>query len=412
MKFSIMIAPLTRHLPRPALAGVLMIVLLFVLGWLLPGTSSKANDKAVTSKPATTAKAALTVTTARPQLARLSQTLAANGDIAAWQEASIGSEANGLRLTEVLVNVGDVVTAGQTLARFSDETVQADLAQAKSALLEAQANLSEASSNAERARSLMNTGAISTQQINQLITAEQTARARVAAAEANVNAHKLRLKFTQLLAPDSGVISARNATVGAVVSNGTELFRMIRKGRLEWRAEVMASELSRIRAGTHVTLVAANGTRLNGKVRMIGPTVNPQNRAALVYVDLLPAASGEAAAKPGMFARGEFTLGSGNGVTLPQQSVVVRDGFSYVFQLKPDNRVAQVKVKTGRYLQDQVEITEGISLQDEIVVSGAGFLNDGDLVRVIRSDAKSRDDKRDNTLNSKLDNKRETKDSQ
>ena len=412
MKFSTMIAPLTRHLPRPALAVVLMIVLLFVLGWLLPGASSQANDKAATSKPAPTAKAALTVTTARPQLARLSQTLAANGDIAAWQEASIGSEANGLRLTEVLVNVGDVVTAGQTLARFSDETVQADLAQAKAALLEAQANLSEASSNAERARSLMNTGAISTQQINQLITAEQTARARVAAAEANVNAHKLRLKFTQLLAPDSGVISARNATVGAVVSNGTELFRMIRKGRLEWRAEVMASELSRIRAGTHVTLVAANGTRLNGKVRMIGPTVNPQNRAALVYVDLLPAASGEAAAKPGMFARGEFTLGSGNGVTLPQQSVVVRDGFSYVFQLKPDNRVAQVKVKTGRYLQDQVEITEGISLQDEIVVSGAGFLNDGDLVRVIRSDAKSRDDKRDNTLNSKLDNKRETKDAQ
>ena len=408
MKFSRMISSLTRHLPRPALAGVLMIMLLFVLMGLLPGASSKANDKAASSKPATTAKAALTVTTARPQLARLSQTLAANGDIAAWQEASIGSEANGLRLTEVLVNVGDVVTAGQTLARFSDETVQADLAQAKAALLEAQANLSEASANAERARSLMNTGAISTQQINQLITAEQTARARVAAAEANVNAHKLRLKFTQLLAPDSGVISARSVTVGAVVSNGTELFRMIRKGRLEWRAEVMASELSRIRAGTHVTLVAANGTRLNGKVRMIGPTVNPQNRTALVYVDLLPAAGGEAAAKPGMFARGEFTLGSGNGVTLPQQSVVVRDGFSYVFQLKPDSRVAQVKVKTGRYLQDQVEITEGISLQDEIVVAGAGFLNDGDLVRVTRSVAASPDNKQDQ----KRDNKRETKDAQ
>ncbi|MFM7484485.1 MAG: efflux RND transporter periplasmic adaptor subunit [Betaproteobacteria bacterium] len=408
MKFSRMISSLTRHLPRPALAGVLMIMLLFVLVGLLPGASSKANDKAASGKPATTAKAALTVNTARPQLARLSQTLAANGDIAAWQEASIGSEANGLRLTEVLVNVGDVVTAGQTLARFSDETVQADLAQAKAALLEAQANLSEASANAERARSLMNTGAISTQQINQLITAEQTARARVAAAEANVNAHKLRLKFTQLLAPDSGVISARSATVGAVVSNGTELFRMIRKGRLEWRAEVMASELSRIRAGTQVTLVAANGTRLNGKVRMIGPTVNPQNRAALVYVDLLPAAGGEAAAKPGMFARGEFTLGSGNGVTLPQQSVVVRDGFSYVFQLKRDSRVAQVKVKTGRYLQDQVEITEGISLQDEIVVAGAGFLNDGDLVRVTRSVAASPDNKQDQ----KRDNKRETKDAQ
>jgi hypothetical protein len=246
----------------------------------------------------------------------------------------------------------------------------------------------------------VNTGAISTQQINQFLAGEQTARARVAAAEAAVSAQRLRLKFTQLRAPDSGVISARSATVGAVVANGTELFRMIRKGRLEWRAEVMASELSLIRIGSGVTLVAANGTRLNGKVRMIGPTVNPQNRSALVFVDLLPAASGEAPAKPGMFARGEFMLGSGNGVTLPQQAVVVRDGFSYVFQIKPDGRVAQLKVKTGRYLQDYVEITEGISMQDEVVVAGAGFLNDGDLVRVIRGNAVDRD------------NKRETKDAQ
>jgi multidrug efflux pump subunit AcrA (membrane-fusion protein) len=96
-----------------------------------------------------------------------------------------------------------------------------------------------------------------------------------------------------------------------------------------------------------------------------------------------------------MFARGEFTLGSGNGVTLPQQAVVVRDGFSYVFQLKPDSRVVQQKVKTGRYLQDQVEITEGLSLQDEVVVAGAGFLNDGDLVKVTRSDAATRDNKRE-----------------
>ena len=388
-----LIRQFSRQLPRPTIASLSMLLVLAVSLLLTP--SSKADDKAASNKPPSNAKAALTVSTARPQLTRLSQTLAANGDIAAWQEASIGSEANGLRLTEVLVNVGDVVRVGQTIARFSDETVRADLAQANATLLEAQATLAEASSNAERARSLINTGAISTQQINQFLTGEQTARARVAAAEASVSAQKMRLKFTQLLAPDSGVISARSATVGAVVPSGTELFRMIRKGRLEWRAEVMASELSRIRIGSGVTVAVANGTRLNGKVRMIGPTVNPQNRSALVYVDLLPGASGEAAAKPGMFARGEFMLGSGNGVTLPQQAVVVRDGFSYVFQIKPDGRVVQLKVKTGRYLQDQVEITDGVSLQDEIVVAGAGFLNDGDLVRVTRSNSVERDNKRE-----------------
>ncbi len=368
----------TSQLSRPAIAAIATLGIVLAASWLLPNAGTAAAPASST----TSAKPVLTVTTARPQLAQLPQVLAANGDIAAWQEASIGSEAHGLRLTEVLVNVGDIVRAGQLLARFSDDTVQADLAQAKASLLEAQATLAEAASNAERARTLANTGALSTQQINQYQTAEQTAKARVAAAEAALGAQKLRLKFTQLLAPDDGVISARSATVGAVVANGTELFRMIRKGRLEWRAEVMASELARIRAGTAVTLQAANGTRLTGKVRMIGPTVNPQNRAALVYVDLAPTPAGEAPAKAGMFARGEFALGSGNGVTVPQQAVVVRDGFSYVFRLNPDGRVSQLKVKTGRYLKDRVEITDGITLESELVVAGAGFLNDGDLVRV------------------------------
>ncbi len=374
-------------LPRPsrpviatlALAGVLLAAS------VLPRSGTAAPEQPGTKPPAGTASNArpvLTVTTARPQLAQLPQLLAANGDIAAWQDASIGSEANGLRLTEVLVNVGDSVRAGQLLARFSDDTVQVDIAQAKAALLEAQATLAESASNAERARTLANTGALSTQQINQYQTAEQTAKARVAAAEAALAAQKLRLKFTQLLAPDDGVISARTATVGAVVANGTELFRLIRKGRLEWRAEVMASELARIRPGTAVTLQAANGTTLAGKVRMVGPTVNPQNRSALVYVDLAPAAGGNAPAKAGMFARGEFALGSGNGVTVPQQAVVVRDGFSYVFRLNADGRVSQLKVKTGRYLKDRVEITDGITLESDLVVAGAGFLNEGDMVRV------------------------------
>jgi RND family efflux transporter MFP subunit len=341
----------TRTLRRWALGIVLvLIVTAIVLSLSSPPPAEDAEDRATgRSQPASApARPALTVATARPQAMTLQQTLVANGDIAAWQEASIGSEANGLRLTDVLVNVGDTVRGGQVLARFSDETVQADLAQARAALMEAQAMLAEASSNAERARTLATTGALSTQQINQYQTAEQTARARVAAAEASVNAQKLRLKFTQLVAPDDGVISFRAATVGAVVPAGTELFRMIRKGRLEWRAEVMATELARVRPGTTARVTAANGTLLTGKVRSIGPTVNPQNRTALVYVDLATATAGAAPARAGMFARGEFDIGSGSAVTVPQQAVVVRDGFSYVFRVNTDSRVSQLKVTTGQ----------------------------------------------------------------
>jgi len=333
------------------------------------------------AKPANTAanapKPALTVTTTQPQTAQLPITLSANGNITAWQEAVVGSESNGLRLSEVRVNVGDTVRAGQVLASFAAESVLADVAQAKANLAEAEANAQDAAGNAERARSLQATGALSTQQINQFETTAQTSKARVEAARATLAVQQLRLKHTQVLAPDAGVISARSATVGAVVPSGTELFRLIRQGRLEWRAEVTSSELGRLPVGTAVALTAANGARVTGKVRTLAPTVDVQTREALVYVDL-PA---NAAVKAGMFAKGEFNLGMSGALTVPQQAVVVRDGFSYVFRLNADSRVSQLKIQAGRRLADRVEVLDGLTPDTVLVVSGAGFLNDGDLVK-------------------------------
>jgi RND family efflux transporter MFP subunit len=346
-----------------------------------PATSAADDRKAAPLKPA------LTVTTTRPAPARLPIQLAANGNIAAWQEAVIGSETGGYRLNEVRVNVGDVVKKGQVLAVFSADSVNADVAQARAALLETRANAAEAAANAARARTLQTSGALSAQQISQYMTAEQTANARIAASQATLNAQQLRLKYTQVVAPDSGIISARSATVGSVVGVGTELFKMIRQGRLEWRAEVVAADLARIKPGTRAVVKAASGEELTGKVRMIAPTVDPQTRYALVYVDLPTSLAPNAPFKAGMFASGQFDLGSSAAMTVPQQAVVVRDGFSYVFRLNPDQRVSQLKVNPGRRLADRIEVVSGIGPQDLLVVDGAGFLNDGDLVRNVAAPA-------------------------
>ena len=344
-------------------------------------SQSLAADSARPAAP----KPALTVAAVVPQQGNLAIKLTANGNIAAWQEAVVGSEANGLRLLTVRVNVGDVVRVGQVLATFAPESVQADVAQARAGLVEAQANASDASGNAERARTLQATGALSTQQINQYLTSGQTAKAKVEAAKASLAVQQQRLKHTQVLAPDGGIISARSATVGAVLASGTELFRMIRQGRLEWRAEVTSAELGRIAVGTPAIVTTASGAQLKGRVRMVAPTVDPQTRSALVYVDL-PASPGVASsARAGMFAKGEFELGSSNALTIPQTALVIRDGFSYVYRLGADGRVAQVKVQTGRMAGDRVEITSGLAADARLVASGAGFLNDGDLVRVVEA---------------------------
>lgn len=350
------------------------------IGVLAAGLAATRSDAADDKKPA--AKPALTVSTVQPQQVRLPVKLPANGNITAWQEAIVGAEANGLRLIEVRVNVGDTVRRGQVLATFAPETIRADVAQAKAALSEAEANAADAAANAGRARSLQQTGALSAAQINQYLTAEQTARAKVEAARAAYAAQQVRFTQTQVLAPDNGIISARAATVGAVVGAGTELFRLIRGGRLEWRAEVTSAELGRITAGTTAQVTAASGARLEGRVRMIAPTVDPQTRSGLVYVDVKPLPGQAGGAKAGMFARGEFDLGATPALTVPQSAVVVRDGFSYVYRLGEGDRVAQAKVTTGRVVGNKVEITSGLDVNARVVASGGSFLNDGDLVRV------------------------------
>jgi RND family efflux transporter MFP subunit len=362
---------------KPILIIVATAIAVVAGGAALFAKQHAANDEKKKPAPVATTKPALTVTTTRPSATNLPIKLTANGNIMAWQEASVGAEANGLRLTEVRVNVGDQVERGQVLAKFAEETIQADVAQAQANLAEAEANAQESAANGDRARRLQPTGAISAQQINQYLTAEQAGKARVQAARATLNSQQLRMKHTLVIAPDSGVISARMATVGAVVSGGTELFRIIRQSRLEWRAEVMSEELGRLPPGTVAIIAAANGAQMQGRVRIVAPTVDPQTRAALVYVDL-PKDSGATA---GMFATGQFELGSSDALTVPQQAVVMRDGFTYVFAVNADHRVAQVKVATGRRLGDRVEITNGMKPDTIIVAGGAGFLNDGDLVK-------------------------------
>lgn len=327
--------------------------------------------------PAPIAQAALTVSTEHPQTMALPARINANGSVAAWQEASIGAEVNGLRLAVVYANVGDVVQRGQVLARFAPEMVNANLAQLNAALAEAEANAAEASANAERARSLAQSGALSEQQINQYITAERTTQARAQAQRAAVQAQVLRVAQTEVRSPDDGVVSARWATVGAVVPAGQEMFRLIRGSRLEWRADVTPEEAAKLRPGMSVEVRDAAGVAVLGHVRMVAPTVDPLTRSALVYVDL-PSANG---LKAGMFASGAFALGQAQALTVAESAVVLRDGFSYVFHVKADGRVEQRKVQVGQRHANRVQVLDGITAQTEIVASGAGFLNDGDTVK-------------------------------
>ncbi|WP_431286327.1 efflux RND transporter periplasmic adaptor subunit [Roseateles chitinivorans] len=339
------------------------------------------GPSAAASEPATGPHEtpALAVAAARLRPATLPIRLSANGNVTAWQEALIGSEANGLRLTDVKVNVGDEVRRGQVLATFSADTVSAELAQRRAEVAQAAVALAEAAANAQRAQALQESGALSTQQIQQYEAAARSAQARLDAARAVEQSQSLRLTHTRVLAPDDGVISARAATVGSVVPAGQELFRMIRGGRVEWRAEIAAPDLVRLKPGQRVRVTLVNGEAVDGRVRMVAPSVDMLTRNGLVYVDL----PRHHAARAGTYAHGDFDLGSSAAMVLPRSAVQMRDGLHQVMRIDDKDRVAQARVRVGRQTGDMVEILEGLARADRVVASGGAFLGDNDLVRIV-----------------------------
>jgi RND family efflux transporter MFP subunit len=327
--------------------------------------------------------AVLSVAMVRAESSRLALRVAATGRIAAWQEASVGAEVDGLRLIAVSVNVGDAVARGQVLARFNADIVESELAQARAAVAQAEAEVVEADANARRAEGLTGSGAISQQQAGQYAAAAMTARARLAGVRALEKTSRLRVAQTRVLAPDDGVISSRSATVGAVVPAGQELFRLISDGRLEWRAQVRASDLGLLAPGQIATISVEGSGSIQGELRMVAPVIDAQTLDGLAYVDL----PRDATLRAGAFARGYVEIGDSAALTLPQTAVVMRDGFHYVMRVGPDSAVMLTKVSVGRRVGERIEIAAGLPGSEPVIASGLGFLAEGDTVRVVDDDA-------------------------
>lgn len=383
-------------LPRRRLIAVTLAVLLIGGGAALVAHPGRANVS--TETETTSPRAVLAVTAVQPVQRSWPVELAASGSIVAWQEAVIGAETGGLRVAALYAEVGDHVRRGQLLAELARDTVEADLRRYEAALASARASLAQARANAARARQIKDTGALSEQQISEYFATEQTAEAGVKQAEAQVAAQRVTLAHTRIVAVDDGIVTAKSALLGQVVSAGTELFRLQRQGRLEWQAEVDARQLSRIRPGAKAQVVLPDGATLEGTVRLVAPTLSTTTSRANVLVSLpintrVDATAGvTAGAAAGMFGSGRIEAGAAQVLAVPEAAVVQRDGLSYVFEIGEiggnGNHVIRHRVTTGMRRDGLVELRDGfsagISAGMKLVASGGGFLADGDLVQLAK----------------------------
>jgi HlyD family secretion protein len=265
---------------------------------------------------------ALTVRITTLREDKWARTLAANGSVIPWQEAIISAQVQGLRIAEVKVGIGDHVQQGEVLVTLGN---------------------------------LAHSG--------------------------NESAAQFSIQG-QVVAPDSGIISAANANVGSISQPSVELFRLIRKGRLEWRADLTADELMLIRKGMAAEITVGEGRIIKGTVRAISPSVDPKTRYGYALVTL-PDSSGIIA---GAFARGTFDVSSGKKPlqSLPQSAVMQRGSMTYVLIVGPDNHVHERAVTVGQRNGDRIQIKQGLKENEPVVETGGAFLTEGDVVQVVK----------------------------
>jgi RND family efflux transporter MFP subunit len=336
------------------------------------------------SKPAELpeVKPALTVTTATARTAEVTRSVLASGAIFAWQDVIIAPEVGGYRVAALNVDVGSKVKRGQVLVQLSADMLNAEVASRRAALRSAEARAINAAAALKRGQTMATTGALSQANVDTLTADQVATAAQVETARADLATSELRLRYTQVTAPDDGVVTSRTVTVGQIAQTGVEMLRLLRQGRVEWRAEVPEGQLDQLRSGLAVQITTADGKSVQAKVRAVAPTVQTGNRTALIYADIT---SGEA--RPGMFARGEIQTGSSAALLVPAAALVVQDGYSYLFVLGDKDIVQRRLVHTGVVRGDTVELLDGIKAGERVVVKGAGFMKDGDTVRI--NDAKA-----------------------
>ncbi len=338
----------------------------------------RANTPPVTPPVAAAPAPALTVTVAPATSRSIAAMVAGDGSVVAWQELLISTEIGGLRIIRAPIEEGDTVRAGQLLAALDDSVLAAQLAQADAAINESVAFIEFARTEQARAEELVRSNTGSRQVVEQRQSATRQAEARLLSARARRDEVAARLAQTQILAPTDGIVSRVAVRIGAVTAVGQEMFRIIRDGRLELEARVPELELAALRAGQPV-VVSHGGREIAAELRIVAPVVAAETRLGIARV-ALPAGSG---LRPGMFARAEITGAPREVIMVPASAVVFREGAPQAFVLpEGESRVAMRRLVAGARQEGMVEIRDGLRAGDRVVTAGAGFLADGDMVRI------------------------------
>lgn len=350
--------------------------------WGMPGRafvtgaidSSPAAVDAATAKRATVPPArAIAVEAAEARAARTSTDIRAIGTLQSDETVQLAPEIAG-RISEIDFVEGTPVKAGDILVRLDDALLRAEVA-------DAEARLSFAQANNERARQLSRTGNVTERSRDEAVTNFETANAALELAKTKLDKHLLR-------APFDGIAGVRNVSVGAYVAIGTPVVNIEKIDKLKVDFKVPELYLTSIAVGqvVDVTVDAIPGQTFKGMIYAINPLLDVNGRAVQVRASL---DNMNLVLRPGLFARVLIKGAVERDVVLvPESAVIPRSGYNFVFRLEATKAV-ETRVKLGERSGGSVAITDGVKAGEIVVTAGQHKLRDGATVEVVASHPQS-----------------------
>ena len=303
-------------------------------------------------------------------------TIALNGEARPVRDIQVTAPATGVRILQLMVDEGDTVREGQPMARLDTNLAQAQTRAAQASVAEAQSAAVRARGEYERAESIRESGALSTEAIESRRAAAIAADARLAAARAQMQEVNARLGGGFVRAPASGLVIDRTAEVGRNV-DGQILFRIAADNQLEVAAHVAESDALALQVGQAATFTLVDGSTIEGTLRRGPASIDSRTRTGEALFSL-PQGS---RVRAGMFLRGAAVLAPHDVLAIPQSSILYDNGQAYVYVVDQENHVHRTSIDVGARNGDLVEVRSGLAQNQRIVGSGAAFLQDGDQVR-------------------------------
>jgi RND family efflux transporter MFP subunit len=301
------------------------------------------------------------------------------GNISARRDMPVGVAGEGGIVIRVLVEPGDWVKAGQSLAVI-DRSVQVQQAASLAASIrQARADADLAKSQLERAKKLVSNGFVSKADIEQKEATLDSANARVSVAQAQYKQQQAMIGRLDIRSPTGGLVLTRSVEAGQTVGVQSQaLFRVAEDGKMELQAHLSEADLARIHVGSPA-FVTPVGTALKvaGEVWQISPVIDTNTRQGTVRIAL----PFNKALRPGGFAAAEIGGGVGDVPLLPESAVLSDQKGNYVYLIGSDNRAIRRDVKVGEVDDRGVSIVSGLTGHEQVVASAGAFLNSGDKVK-------------------------------